>query len=352
MKGECDFRTRGRRRRAGALVTFLVVAAVQAVPTGPAFAAVREFGDMVDYTMEFPVDGPNEFTDTFWAWRSHGTHGSQDLFADKGTPVVAVANGTVRLVNWSNDPGNLNPHRCCSIVIDHDDGWQTAYLHLDNDSPGTDDGAAWGIAPGLVPGAPVAAGQLIGWVGDSGNAEDTPPHLHFELRDADGTKVNSYRALVAAMAQTSGADGPSGSMTGVLERGARGGTVVDLQQSLSTLGLDVGPIDGIFGAMTEAAVLTFQAQSRLEQDGRVGSMTRGAIAGLLRPDGSIIGFGRDGDEVKAIQVGLAAAGFDPGSADGVFGPRTLAAVIGLQKAHALTVDGLVGPQTRGAMEMR
>jgi Ca2+-binding RTX toxin-like protein len=159
---------------------------------------MHDFGEIVDYPMIFPVADGAAYTyywDTFWAPRSGGVHHAQDIMAPKMTPVVAPVDGTVHWVNWSSNPNDLNPERCCNLTIDHDDGWESWYIHLNNDTPGTDDGKAWGIAPGILPGTPVKAGQLIGWVGDSGNAENTGPHLHFELLDPEGVRVNPIRAL-------------------------------------------------------------------------------------------------------------------------------------------------------------
>jgi len=163
----------------------------------------HDFGEIVDYTMLFPVAEGADYTyywDTFWAARADGLHHAQDIMAPKMTPVVAPRTGTVRYVNWSSNTSDPfpNPSRCCNLTIDHDDGWSTWFIHLNNDTPGTDDGLAWGIAPGIQPGVRVRAGQLIGWVGDSGNAENTSPHLHFELRDPEGIIVNPIAALDAA----------------------------------------------------------------------------------------------------------------------------------------------------------
>jgi putative cell wall-binding protein len=200
-----------RRRAPAATRIAMAMVAALALSTPPAVAhhpagtqfksgPVHEFGEMVDYPLVFPVDGPHWFDDWFWAPRGGGSiHHGQDIMADKMTPVVAAASGTIKYVNWSSNPNNIDPARCCTLVIDHDDGWQSWYLHLNNDTPGTDDGLGWGIVDGILPGVWVAAGQHIGWVGDSGNAEDTDPHLHFELIDPHGVIVNPYMSLVNAI---------------------------------------------------------------------------------------------------------------------------------------------------------
>ena len=145
------------------------------------------------YPIIFPVLGPNHYTDTFDAPRSGGrTHGATDIMADKMIPVVAAADGTI---GWMHAEQGGN---CCDLEINHDDGWSSWYIHLNNDTPGTDDGMGWGIADGIAQGVHVSAGQLIGWVGDSGNAEAVSPHLHFELHRPDGTKFNPYESLLAA----------------------------------------------------------------------------------------------------------------------------------------------------------
>ena len=145
------------------------------------------------YPIIFPVVGANHYTDTFSAARSGGrTHQATDIMAAKMIPVVAAADGTV---GWQHDEIGGN---CCAMALNHDDGWASWYIHLNNDTPGTDDGLGFGFAEGIVSGAHVTAGQLIGWVGDSGNAEGTGSHLHFELHRPDGTKFNAYESLLAA----------------------------------------------------------------------------------------------------------------------------------------------------------
>lgn len=141
----------------------------------------------------FPVAGEHSFRDTFGAPRDGGRrkHQGIDIFAARATAVVAVANGTIEEVGVGRLAGQY-------IVVRHDDGWRSKYLHLNNDSPGTDDGLAIGYAAGIEVGVRVEVGTVIGFVGDSGNAESTSPHLHFELRQPDGRAINPYDALVDA----------------------------------------------------------------------------------------------------------------------------------------------------------
>ena len=103
--------------------------------------------------------------------------------------MVAVAGGTVSFVR--NGVGT----DCCVVKIRHDDGRASLYLHLNNDTPGTDDGLGYGIADGIAVGVRVETGTVIGYVGDSGNAEETPSHLHFELHDRNGSAVDPYAYL-------------------------------------------------------------------------------------------------------------------------------------------------------------
>jgi len=141
----------------------------------------------------FPVVGQSTFHSDFGVPRPNGrTHQGNDIFADKGTAVVVVADGVVIAASDGPGPG------CCFAKIEHDDGSRTVYLHLNNDTPGTDDGMGWGLADGIEVGARVEVGAVIGFVGDSGNAEDTTPHLHFEYHPPQSGAVDPYELLSAA----------------------------------------------------------------------------------------------------------------------------------------------------------
>lgn len=145
----------------------------------------------------------------------------------------------------------------------------------------------------------------------------------------------------------------------VLSQGARGAEVATLQQALRDAGFDPGPIDGDFGPRTRAAVVAFQQARGLTVDGVVGPQTWGALRGAGGapaaapvPSGGHpqLSQGARGGAVSELQQKLAAAGFDPGGVDGDFGPMTRSAVVRFQAANGLSVDGVVGPQTWGALD--
>ncbi len=131
------------------------------------------------------------FSNTWGAPRPGGRrHKGTDIISPRGTPIVAVADGIVTRLGL----GRLSGY---NIRIDHGDGWLSTYMHLNNDTFGTDDGrgGVWtAFFPTLMEGDEVRAGQVIGYVGDSGNAEHTLPHTHFELKH-EGKKTNPYPYL-------------------------------------------------------------------------------------------------------------------------------------------------------------
>jgi peptidoglycan LD-endopeptidase LytH len=119
-----------------------------------------------------PVQGGASFTDTYGAPRSGGRgHKGVDMFAARGTPVVAVLPGSVF---FQGDPLGGN-----AAYVQASDGNTYYYAHLNDYAGG---------------GRSVAAGEVIGHVGNTGDAIDAPPHLHFEMRigGPNGERVNPY----------------------------------------------------------------------------------------------------------------------------------------------------------------
>lgn len=144
----------------------------------------------------FPVQGGATFTDDFGDQRSGHLHEGNDLIAPKMTPILAARGGRVVFEPMTQ------PDYGYMISIAGDDGYKYNYLHINNDTPGTDDGNGgpqYAYAPGIVEGVKVIQGQHIAWVGDSGNAEATVSHLHFEIRLPDGTAIDPYPYLLAAL---------------------------------------------------------------------------------------------------------------------------------------------------------
>ena len=148
----------------------------------------------------FPVVGPVTYSDTFGACRGSRcsrSHKGADLFGPKLLPLVAAADGTITFVRRSatGTAGN-------TVIMRDDEGWRYLYLHINNDSPGTDDGAnpqAWILPNRLRVGDRVEAGDVIGYLGDSGNAERTPNHLHFEIQPPGEGSINPTPSLDAAV---------------------------------------------------------------------------------------------------------------------------------------------------------
>ncbi len=120
-----------------------------------------------------PVKGQVGFINDWGFPRSGGrTHKGTDMFASRGTPLVAVGNGSVRL--YTNNLGGTVAR------VNTDYGFSFYYAHMD------------GYAPGIKSGQRVSTGQTIGYVGNTGNAIGTSPHLHFQIHPGGGAPVNPY----------------------------------------------------------------------------------------------------------------------------------------------------------------
>ena len=131
-------------------------------------------------SMVFPVKNiMSHFYDDWGEIRGNGkrVHEGIDIRAQKGSPIVAIADGRVNTISYSESSGYY-------IAIDHQNGWLSLYVHLDDDLNGNDNLGGWdtAFADGIYLGGEVIAGQTIGYVGDSGNADGTVPHVHFEVR--------------------------------------------------------------------------------------------------------------------------------------------------------------------------
>lgn len=143
----------------------------------------------------FPIIGSASYSNDYDAPRASGPHHATDIFANKMQKVVSPVDGIVTFVPTPQ------PSYGYMITIRDSDNYRYNFIHLNNDTPGTDDGRGkemFAYAPDMKSGNPVVKGQHIGYVGDSGNAETTPPHLHFEIIDPNGNAGNPYNSLLRA----------------------------------------------------------------------------------------------------------------------------------------------------------
>ena len=147
-------------------------------------------------TLIFPVAGTAAYVDDFGQPRAGGSHQGNDMLAAKKTPVVAAEAGKIKFWTTSASAG-------CMLYLYGVSGTMYEYIHLNNDLTKRNDnrgkcvpGVAY--AHGLKDGARVSAGQMIGYVGDSGDANGIASHLHFEVHPGGGDAVSPYPYLQIA----------------------------------------------------------------------------------------------------------------------------------------------------------
>lgn len=149
---------------------------------GKEFEAVRAELERRKAGFAFPVKAPYSYTDSWGAPRMEGSkyyhrHEGTDIFALQGTPVLAVVDGVVENMGtatlggiklWVRSPG---------------DDWTYYFAHMSS------------YAAGITNGKRVRKGEVVGYVGNTGNARGTPPHLHFETHVPSGEPTNPYPIL-------------------------------------------------------------------------------------------------------------------------------------------------------------
>lgn len=164
--------------------------AIEPLPIDPpagVTAVAPELSSAPSTGLAMPVLGikPEQLTDTYTQSRGAGrSHDAIDVMAPRGTPVVAVDDGRIAKL-FTSVPGGLTLYQ-----FDRDEKLAYYYAHLDS------------YAPGVAEGKPVKRGELIGYVGFTGNANPAAPHLHFavfvlgpEKSWWKGAAVNPYPLL-------------------------------------------------------------------------------------------------------------------------------------------------------------
>jgi murein DD-endopeptidase MepM/ murein hydrolase activator NlpD len=138
------------------------------VPGGPVQVAPEVTARLSSGGFVFPVYGTASFGDSFGAPRADvpgGWHHGEDIFAAAGTPLLAVADGTLHTIGFNRIGG----YRLWLRDVQGDEFY---YAHLS------------AYSPLAVEGRSVRAGDVIGFVGDTGDADGGAPHLHFEIHPA------------------------------------------------------------------------------------------------------------------------------------------------------------------------
>lgn len=112
-----------------------------------------------------PVEGvdPSRVRDSYSASRGGRTHDAVDIMAPRGTPVLAADSGTILKLR-QNDAGGITVYQ-----LDHAERFVYYYAHLDR------------YRDGLVEGMAIRQGDVLGFVGTTGNAPKETPHLHFQV---------------------------------------------------------------------------------------------------------------------------------------------------------------------------
>ncbi|GEL07648.1 NlpC/P60 family protein [Salisediminibacterium halotolerans] len=154
----------------------------------------------------------------------------------------------------------------------------------------------------------------------------------------------------------------------ILNTGATGDDVRTVQEEMSDATSHSLTIDGIYGPKTREAVLTFQRDNGLQVDGIVGPETISAMSGTSSSssnssssqasssgstsgswDGSVLRSGDRGGAVSDLQSELNSATSHSLTVDGIYGPKTRAAVTAFQQSAGIGVDGIAGPNTYSAI---
>ena len=171
----------------------LLLLIIAAATTGAAAARAAKGGVP---PLIFPVVGQVSYTNDFGDPRPGGRHEGNDLMAPKRAIAVAVEPGTVKFWTTSAAAG-------CMLYLEGDSGTEYLYIHLNNDVTLANDNrgkcvAGTAFADGLESGDHVDAGQPVGYVGDSGDANGIASHLHFEVHPKGGAAVSPFPYLKKA----------------------------------------------------------------------------------------------------------------------------------------------------------
>ncbi len=240
------------------------------------------------------------------------THEGQDIMAPEGTPIVSPVKGTILKFGTAASPGKY-------VYLKGSDGYLYAFMHLDE------------IAK-LRKNQKVAVGDLLGTVGETGNAKGTTPHLHFEIRK--GKPIDPYSRLKKEFSL----EDKITYLNAALK---------DLKNDDALVDLMVNRFNGIL-LLAEAEDIKLNTAFTKELKKRKGLSIASTSVGLRQ--------GIESNEVEALQsaliqanIGSAAYRLAQTGATGYFGGITRDALLEFQKAFGLPQNGIFTENTKRAL---
>ena len=324
---------------------------------------IDALGSTTVESLSIPVLGVElrALTPNFGDSRDGGTrtHEGQDIMAPQGTPVVTPTDAVVTRTGDGSGSGLY-------VRTANPGGESFVYMHLSR------------IAEGITPGKILVRGDILGYVGNTGNASGAAPHLHFEIW-RDGVAQDPYPRLKEVFASPQVAQNNPTTATSTGEKlvyGESNNDIVALQKFLIASGsgtartrLKNSGATGYFGPVTKAALLEYQQSVSLPASGVVDTDTYAKIfatqnSGAPQADVPVLVtfvFTRDlevgsvGEDVQALQVFLNTHGVlvaqsgvgSPGQETNFFGSLTREALARYQAAQNISpAAGYFGPITR------
>lgn len=283
----------------------------------------------------------------------HASEQLQDANSGRGIDVAAVIAQAAKETGWGRFNGVLTP------AFHNTAGIKTASGGSDTDPAAHERFTSWqegarahlnhlaayvGLTPVGTPHGRYHVVMRLTWAGTVRTVEELG--ARWAPSSTYGQEIATLAAQLAEH-ETPATRPPAAAETrrATLRRGSRGPDVQHLQTLLPGL-----TADGIYGPITERAVRSFQEAARLQVDGIVGPQTWAALEAVTPAIHAAslptVRSGDRGPAVSQLQNLLVTRGLLAHNLQtGVFGPRTLAAVLTYQQQARLTVDGIVGPQT-------
>jgi len=247
----------------------------------------------------------SDLEDTWGDARSEGrVHEGIDILAPRGSLIVSPTEAIVTSIGVGGNGGNY-------VFTANPGGERYYYAHLDS------------FADGLKEGQGLEPGDLIGYVGNTGNASGGPTHLHFGIYQDDHNALNPFTLLTLEFSLQEKND--------ALEK-----ILNDADDSLTLARTLVGLYKNTFIEIrtnniklpTEIIQVLSETEKKAEE-----------VLGISRT----LKIGMTGEDVKLLQTVLGV------SVDGSFGPKTKSALIAFQIKKGLSPDGVFGPKTRAKL---